>query len=152
MSVTFEVFRGSTEGRITADKTTRVLQPNEVFIEMTHAGLCGSDEVFLNTGQVLGHEGIGAVQQIGRDVQDVKIGDRVGFGFTHFACGNCRWCSNGLFPDGYIMAMLMMVLSIQGWISIVRRASDTARTIWILERLQRDSSWMPVCDSHSRWL
>lgn len=98
MSVTFEVFRGSQEGRIVADKTTRQLQPNEVYIETTHSGLCGTDEHFLKSGQVLGHEGVGVIRQLGRDVKNVKVGDRVGFGYTHYVCGTCDKCLSGKLP------------------------------------------------------
>ncbi|KAE8154363.1 chaperonin 10-like protein [Aspergillus avenaceus] len=95
MNVTFDVFRGSPEGRIVADKTTRVLQPHEVYIKVTHSGLCGSDEHFLRTGQVLGHEGAGIVKHLGSAVTSVKVGDRVGFGFTHGSCGSCEDCLTG---------------------------------------------------------
>ncbi|KAJ5171957.1 hypothetical protein N7492_004550 [Penicillium capsulatum] len=95
MSVTFEVFRGSPEGKIVADKTTRTLQHNEVYIETTHSGLCGTDEHFLKSGQALGHEGVGVIRQIGRDVTNVKVGDRVGFGYTHYVCGTCEKCLTG---------------------------------------------------------
>ncbi|KAJ5641661.1 hypothetical protein N7490_005661 [Penicillium lividum] len=95
MSVTFEVFRGSKEGKIVGDTTTRTLGNNEVFIETTHSGLCGTDEHFLKSGMVLGHEGVGVVRQIGPDVKDVKVGDRVGFGYTHYVCGTCEKCLTG---------------------------------------------------------
>lgn len=95
MSVTFEVFRGSQDRNIVADKTTRTLQHNEVYIETTHSGLCGTDEHFLGSGQALGHEGVGVIRQIGRDVTNVKVGDRVGFGYTHYVCGNCEKCLSG---------------------------------------------------------
>ncbi|KAJ5790205.1 uncharacterized protein N7518_007216 [Penicillium psychrosexuale] len=95
MSVTFEVFRGSNEGKIVADKTTRVLEPNEVYIETTHSGLCGTDEHYLTSGIALGHEGVGIVRQLGRDVTSVKVGARVGFGYTHYVCGNCEKCLSG---------------------------------------------------------
>ncbi|KAJ5151303.1 uncharacterized protein N7482_010555 [Penicillium canariense] len=95
MSVTFEVFRGSKDGKIVADKTTRTLQPNEVYIETTHSGLCGTDEHYLRSGQALGHEGVGVVRQIGRDVTNVKVGARVGFGYTHYVCGTCEQCLSG---------------------------------------------------------
>ncbi|KAJ5093139.1 Polyketide synthase enoylreductase [Penicillium angulare] len=95
MSVTFEVFRGSKEGKIVTDTTTRTLEPTEVYIETTHSGLCGTDEHALHTGMVLGHEGVGIVRQLGRDVKDVKVGDRVGFGYTHYVCGTCEKCLSG---------------------------------------------------------
>lgn len=96
MSVTFEVFRGSKEGKIVADKTTRTLQANEVYIETSHSGLCGTDEHFLHSGMALGHEGVGRVSQVGRDVTTVKIGQRVGFGYTHYVCGTCEKCLTGM--------------------------------------------------------
>ncbi|KAJ5992378.1 Polyketide synthase enoylreductase [Penicillium sp. IBT 35674x] len=95
MSVAFEVFRGSKEGKIVADTTTRTLGPNEVYIETTHSGLCGTDEHFLKSGIVLGHEGVGIVRQIGPNVKNVKAGDRVGFGYTHYVCGTCEKCLTG---------------------------------------------------------
>ena len=96
MSVTFEVFRGSEEGKIWADKTTRALQPTEVYIETTHSGLCGTDEHFCKSGQALGHEGVGIVRQVGSNVTNVKVGERVGFGYTHYVCGACTQCLTGM--------------------------------------------------------
>lgn len=96
MSVTFEVFRGSEDGKIWADKTTRAIKRNEVYIETTHSGLCGTDEHFHKSGQALGHEGVGIVRQIGNDVTSVKVGERVGFGYTHYVCGSCDECLTGM--------------------------------------------------------
>ncbi|KAH7313540.1 alcohol dehydrogenase [Stachybotrys elegans] len=92
---TFEVFRGSSEGKIVQDTVTRSVKPHEVFIETTHSGLCGTDEHYLRTGQVLGHEGIGIVKEVGQDVTSVKVGDRVGFGYTHEVCASCDNCTSG---------------------------------------------------------
>lgn len=100
MSVAFEVFRGSKEGKIVGDTTTRTLGPNEVFIETTHSGLCGTDEHFLKSGIALGHEGVGIVRQIGPNVKNVKAGDRVGFGYTHYVCGTCERCLTGTCRTG----------------------------------------------------
>ena len=97
MSVSFKVYRGGTDGRIRPDTTTRALQPNEAFIEITHSGLCGTDEHYLMSGQVLGHEGVGIVRETGDQVTAVHIGDRVGFGFIRHVCGGCDNCANGLF-------------------------------------------------------
>ncbi|CAG9954514.1 unnamed protein product [Clonostachys rosea f. rosea IK726] len=95
MEVTYTVFRGGPEGKISQAKVTRVLQDHEVFIETTHSGLCGTDEHYLKCGQVLGHEGIGIVRQVGSCVQSVQRGDRVGFGYTHEICGVCDNCATG---------------------------------------------------------
>ncbi|RAL08451.1 NAD(P)-dependent alcohol dehydrogenase [Aspergillus homomorphus CBS 101889] len=95
MSITYDVFRGSPEGRIVADKTTRTLEDHEVFIETTHSGICGSDEHYFKAGNVLGHEGIGIIKALGPGVKSVKVGDRVGFGYTHSICTTCEECTTG---------------------------------------------------------
>ncbi|PWY87498.1 alcohol dehydrogenase [Aspergillus heteromorphus CBS 117.55] len=95
MSVTFQVFRGSAEGKIVADKVTRTLEHNEVFVETLVSGMCGTDVHYLKAGLVLGHEGVGIVKAAGPSVTTVKVGDRVGFGYTHAICGHCDNCTNG---------------------------------------------------------
>ncbi|KAF4637257.1 hypothetical protein G7Y89_g831 [Cudoniella acicularis] len=95
MNFWFNVYRGSEEGHIVVDTTTRTLHNNEVYIETTHSGICGSDEHFLKPGQVLGHEGIGIVRQVGPDVISVKVGDRVGFRYLRKVCGACDNCATG---------------------------------------------------------
>ncbi|KAG0154692.1 hypothetical protein PDIDSM_260 [Penicillium digitatum] len=95
MEVSFEVYRGSPGGHIVSDTTTRILGHNEIFIEITHSGLCGTDEHFFNSTQVLGHEGIGIVRLLGSNVTSVKVGDRVGFGYVRKVCGTCDNCGTG---------------------------------------------------------
>ncbi|RAK75937.1 NAD(P)-dependent alcohol dehydrogenase [Aspergillus fijiensis CBS 313.89] len=95
MSITFDVFRGSSEGRIVADKVTRTLELHEVFIETTHSGVCGTDEHYLKAGNVLGHEGVGIIRALGAGVKSVQVGDRVGFGYTHSICASCEECATG---------------------------------------------------------
>ncbi|KAH8423693.1 NAD(P)-dependent alcohol dehydrogenase [Aspergillus melleus] len=96
MSLSFTVYRGTSDGKIIADVTTRDLGHNEVYIETTHSGICGTDEHFLHAGCVLGHEGIGIVRQLGAGVSSVKVGDRVGFAYIRKVCGVCDNCTSGL--------------------------------------------------------
>jgi D-arabinose 1-dehydrogenase-like Zn-dependent alcohol dehydrogenase len=96
MDITFDVFHGDKDGRIVSAKTTRTLEPSQVFVRITHSGLCGTDLHYLHSGQVLGHEGIGIVEQVGRDVTTRKIGDRVGLGYLHKVCGICKNCLTGM--------------------------------------------------------
>ena len=96
MSVTFDVFRGNEDGKIVSTKTTRALAPSQVFVRITHSGLCGTDLHYLHSGQGLGHEGVGIVERIGRDVTTPKVGDRVGLGYLHKVCGICKNCLTGL--------------------------------------------------------
>ncbi len=75
--------------------------PNELLIKMQSCGICGSDveKVFGKYGQPsmrLGHEPAGEVIQVGNDIVDYKIGDRV-FTHHHVACysKDCHECSHG---------------------------------------------------------
>jgi D-arabinose 1-dehydrogenase-like Zn-dependent alcohol dehydrogenase len=95
MALKFNVFRGSPEGKIFSDSVERDLQPHEVFIETTHSGVCGTDKLYQPSGIALGHEGIGVVREVGSGVKTVKVGDRVGFGYTHEICGSCDNCCRG---------------------------------------------------------
>jgi aryl-alcohol dehydrogenase len=72
---------------------------DEVLIRVTSCGVCGTDkgcihglEPFPAPG-VLGHEGAGVVEAIGRDVKSVRPGDRIMIGFPF--CGECRTCRRG---------------------------------------------------------
>ncbi|KAK2809934.1 hypothetical protein FQN50_003348 [Emmonsiellopsis sp. PD_5] len=99
MSFTFDVLRGTQDGKVLSDRVTKTLEPNDVYVEITHSGLCGTDEHFLGAGvaagRVLGHEGIGIVKQLGSAVTGIKVGDRVGLGYIHKYCGHCENCLTG---------------------------------------------------------
>lgn len=93
--VTFDVYRGA-EGETPVRKTiTRELRPNDVFLEMTHSGVCGTDLHYRHADITLGHEGVGIVKQVGPAVKDLKVGDVAGFGYIRQVCGNCMECLTG---------------------------------------------------------
>lgn len=78
--------------------TERVLGPHEVLIKTTHSGLCFTDVHAKAKGCGLGHEGVGRVEQVGAGVQLLRVGDRIGWGWLHGACGrpaSCRACRAG---------------------------------------------------------
>ncbi|MFF3728543.1 alcohol dehydrogenase catalytic domain-containing protein [Streptomyces erythrochromogenes] len=79
-----------------------IKDPTDVIVKITTTGLCGSDlhlyEVFgpfLDAGDILGHEPMGLVQEVGPDVTQVKPGDRVVIPFN-VSCGTCHMCGHGL--------------------------------------------------------
>ncbi|KAM0257106.1 hypothetical protein ACHAQJ_004570 [Trichoderma viride] len=93
--VTFDVYRGA-EGDVPVRKTiTRQLRPNDVFIELTHSGVCGTDLHYKHADITLGHEGVGIVKEIGPNVSGHKVGDIVGFGYVRQVCGDCMECLTG---------------------------------------------------------
>lgn len=93
---TFTVFKGSEGGKIVKDQTTKPnLTDDQVLIKITASGLCGTDEHYKEAGIVLGHEGVGVVEQTGPNVKVLKKGDRVGWGYQHNSCGYCDCCLTG---------------------------------------------------------
>jgi threonine dehydrogenase-like Zn-dependent dehydrogenase len=80
-------------------------KPTDAIIRVTSSAICGSDlhlyEVlgpFLARGDVLGHEPMGIVEEVGSEVSHVKPGDRVVIPFN-ISCGSCWMCSRGLFAQ-----------------------------------------------------
>ena len=79
-----------------------IQESTDAIIEVTSTGICGSDlhlyEVlgpFMEPGDVLGHEPMGVVVEIGSEVPNLKVGDRVVVPFG-IACGHCFMCDQGL--------------------------------------------------------
>lgn len=75
---------------------------NDAIIRVTSTAICGSDlhlydvlGPFLDAGDVLGHEAMGIVEEVGDAVAAVRPGDRVVVPFV-IACGECVMCTNGL--------------------------------------------------------
>ncbi|KAH0833220.1 chaperonin 10-like protein [Lanmaoa asiatica] len=96
LNLDYTVYKGHQTGRIVKSQVHKDdLAPDEVLIKITHAGLCGTDEHFKSVDMVLGHEGVGIVQQVGAQVDTFKIGDRAGWGFLHNCCMHCDQCLSG---------------------------------------------------------
>ena len=75
-------------------------KPNEVQIKIEACGICHYDLRFYNGNKqtakpvVLGHECAGTIKQVGADVSDLKLGDRVAVS-TDIPCGHCHYCITG---------------------------------------------------------
>jgi threonine dehydrogenase-like Zn-dependent dehydrogenase len=79
-----------------------IKEPTDVIVQVTSSGICGSDlhlyelfGPFLGEGDILGHEPMGVVAEIGSEVTEVKPGDRVVVPFN-VSCGSCFMCTQGL--------------------------------------------------------
>ncbi|MFF8386362.1 zinc-dependent alcohol dehydrogenase [Streptomyces kanasensis] len=95
-------WQGKRDVRVEDVPDPRIEQPTDAVIRVTSTGLCGSDlhlyEVFgpfMTPGDVLGHEPIGIVEEVGPEVPDLRPGDRVVVPFQ-IACGSCWMCVRGL--------------------------------------------------------
>jgi threonine dehydrogenase-like Zn-dependent dehydrogenase len=80
-------------------------QPTDAVVRLTSSAICGTDLHFvrgtmagMKPGTILGHEGVGVVEQLGRDVRDFDAGDRVVICST-IACGTCSYCRGGYFAQ-----------------------------------------------------
>lgn len=74
-----------------------VPQVNEVKVEVKATGICGTDLYGYSAVKppvVLGHETAGVVAEIGKEVQRIKVGDRVTTETTAYICGKCKYCQN----------------------------------------------------------
>ena len=74
MAIQFTVFKGASSGQIVESQTTLPeLLPNQVLLEHTHSGVCGTDAHYAHTDMVLGHEGVGVAKAIGSSVKDINM-------------------------------------------------------------------------------
>jgi threonine dehydrogenase-like Zn-dependent dehydrogenase len=91
-------------GRVEINEVTdaRVQAPTDALVRITSTAICGSDlhlldvlGPFLNKGDILGHEPMGVVVEVGSSVTSLMPGDRVVIPFV-IACGHCFMCRQGL--------------------------------------------------------
>jgi 2-desacetyl-2-hydroxyethyl bacteriochlorophyllide A dehydrogenase len=74
--------------------------PADVLVRVSACGICGSDlhsyaaGMYIEPGQIMGHEFSGVVAEAGAAVEGVEVGDRV-TGFSVGVCGECFWCRRG---------------------------------------------------------
>lgn len=80
-----------------------IINPRDCIVRITSTAICGSDLHLYNgymptlaKGDILGHEFMGEVVEVGSAVKNLKVGDRVVNPFT-ISCGNCLLCKEGLF-------------------------------------------------------
>jgi threonine dehydrogenase-like Zn-dependent dehydrogenase len=96
------VWHGKRDVRVDEVPDPRIEQPNDIVIRVTSSGICGSDlhlyEVlgpFMAEGDILGHEPMGIVEEVGAEITNVRPGDRVVIPFN-ISCGHCWMCNQGL--------------------------------------------------------
>ena len=80
-------------------------QPTDAIIKITSTNICGSDlhlyeplAPFMGVGDILGHENMGEVVEVGSEVGDLKVGDRVSIPFQ-ISCGHCWMCNQQLYTQ-----------------------------------------------------
>ncbi len=99
-------YRGPQRVRLDRDKPMpEILHPQDAIVRVTRSCICGSDLHLYNgnvpdtrVGETFGHEFIGVVEEIGADVNKLKVGDQVIVPFN-IACGECTFCKQELYGN-----------------------------------------------------
>jgi threonine dehydrogenase-like Zn-dependent dehydrogenase len=97
------VWHGKHDVRVESVPEPEIIDQGDVIVKISSTAICGSDLHLydgmmptMEEGDILGHEPMGEVVEIGMAVSKLKVGDRVVVPFT-IACGKCRYCKMSLF-------------------------------------------------------
>ena len=95
-------WNGKKDIRVETVPDPQILNSRDAIIKVTSTAICGSDLHLyhgyvptMKDGDILGHEFMGEVVEVGRNVENLQKGDRVVVPFC-IACGNCHYCVNQL--------------------------------------------------------
>lgn len=82
-----------------------IKEPTDAIVRLTGSAICGTDlhivrgtMTGMKAGTILGHEGVGLVEAVGRLVRNVQVGDRVVIPST-IGCGYCAYCRDGYYSQ-----------------------------------------------------
>lgn len=96
-------WHGKGDVRVDTVDDPRILDPKDIIIQITASGICGSDLHLydglmptMEAGDIIGHEPMGIVVEVGHEVRKFKKGDRVVVPFV-IACGCCFFCQKQLY-------------------------------------------------------
>jgi threonine dehydrogenase-like Zn-dependent dehydrogenase len=98
-------FHGKRDVRVDEVSDPEIEQPTDAIVRITSTAICGSDlhlyevlGMFIEEGDVLGHEPMGIVEEVGSEVSHIQEGDRVVIPFN-ISCGECWMCKEKLFAQ-----------------------------------------------------
>jgi threonine dehydrogenase-like Zn-dependent dehydrogenase len=97
------VFHGVGDIRLDDVEEPKIQEPTDAIIGLTSSAICGTDlhmvrgtMAGMQLGTILGHEGVGVVEEVGRNARGLSVGDRVVVGST-IGCGYCVYCRGGFY-------------------------------------------------------
>jgi len=95
------VYHGVGDIRLEKVSDPKLKESTDAIVRITASAICGTDLHMVRgtfpgveSGTILGHEGVGVVEEVGKDVRNLKPGDRVVIPST-IACGSCSYCRAG---------------------------------------------------------
>jgi threonine dehydrogenase-like Zn-dependent dehydrogenase len=99
------VWHGKEDVRVDTVPDPSIQEPTDAIVRVTSSGICGSDlhlystlTMFMEEGDILGHEPIGVVEEVGSEVEHIEPGDRVVIPFN-ICCGHCHMCGQELYAQ-----------------------------------------------------
>jgi len=98
-------WQGNLNVQVTDVPEPRIQEPTDAVIQVTSTAICGSDlhlygvlGPYLAPGDILGHEAMGVVAEVGAEITGLSPGDRVVIPFN-ISCGHCWMCTRGLYAQ-----------------------------------------------------
>jgi threonine dehydrogenase-like Zn-dependent dehydrogenase len=98
-------WQGKRDVRVEDVPDPKIEQPTDAIVRITTTNICGSDlhlyeplEALMRPGDIIGHEPMGIVEEVGADVTNLKVGDRVVMPFQ-ISCGHCWMCDQQLYTQ-----------------------------------------------------
>lgn len=99
------VFREVGDIRLEDVAEPELREPSDAIVRVTASAICGTDLHMIRgsypgmaAGTILGHEGVGVIEALGKEVRNLRVGDRVVIPST-FGCGYCSYCRAGYFAN-----------------------------------------------------
>lgn len=96
-------WHGTNKVQVDTVPDPKLINPRDAIVKVSSTAICGSDLHLLDgyvptmeKGDILGHEFMGEIVELGREVKNLKLGDRVVVPFP-IACGNCFFCQEKLY-------------------------------------------------------
>jgi threonine dehydrogenase-like Zn-dependent dehydrogenase len=99
------VWHGVGDIRLDDVEDPKIQEPTDAIVRLTSSAICGTDLHMIRgtlagmqPGTILGHEGVGVVEEVGRNVRNLNVGDRVVIPST-IGCGYCMFCRRGFYAQ-----------------------------------------------------
>src|SRR5438477_11783797 len=99
------VFHGIGDIRLEEVNNPKIKKSDDAIVALTASAICGTDLHMIRgtlpgmkKGTILGHEGVGVIEEVGKNVRNYKVGDRVVIPST-VACGYCVYCRAGYYSQ-----------------------------------------------------